>query len=175
VTPGRRSQNVSSKQERPGDTPGRSKRKIFSVSDIVERASARRSPVQGDLAYFPPRLTAKLGNVDSRNLTCAVALATLDRWEIPHVDGVAYLRRSEVRNLRRAWFGSKGVRVRPVGRGTMVLRLFDGFLRMEFAAPQTWGKADRRPKASKVRLIIRGDRTMSPRPYRSASGTSAGG
>ena len=145
------------------------------MSSLADRARARKLMALKYRAHFSAHLTAKLGNIDSRNLTCAVALATLDRWNIPHANGVAHLRRSEVRNLRRAWFGSKGVRVRPVGRGTMVLRLFDGFLRMEFAAPQTWGKADRRPKASKVRLIIRGDRTMSPRPYRSASGTSAGG
>jgi hypothetical protein len=108
----------------------------------------------GDLVHFPPRLTAKLGNVDSRNLTCAVALDTLDRWEIPHVDGVAHVRRGVARNLRRALFGSKGVRVRPAGSGTMVFPLFDGRLRMEFAAPQIWEEADGRPEPGMVRLSI---------------------
>jgi hypothetical protein len=106
-------------------------------------------PVRKNLAHFPPRVTATLGNIDSRNLTCAVALATLDRWNIPHVHGVAHLTRAEVRNLRKAWFGSKGVRVRAAGKGTMLFELFDGFLRLDFDEPQTWS-------ASKVRLTVSG-------------------
>jgi hypothetical protein len=38
----------------------------------------------------------------------------------------------------------------------MVFPLFDGFLRMEFAAPQTWEEADGRPEPGKVRLVITG-------------------
>jgi hypothetical protein len=53
--------------------------------------------------YFPIPRATKLGNFDSRNLTCAVALATLDRWNIPHPGNVAYLMRAEVRNLLREW------------------------------------------------------------------------
>ena len=126
------------------------------MSNLPDRAHSRKPPVRNGLAIYPAHLTAKLGNVDSRNLTCAVALATLDRWEIPHIGGVAHLPRSEARNLRRAWFGPKGVRVRPEGRGTMDFRLFDGFLRLEFADPQTWEEAHGRPTPGKVRLIIRG-------------------
>jgi len=126
------------------------------MSGVVERAGARKFPVRGDLAYFSTPLTAKLGNVDSRNLTCAVVLATLDRLKIQHAEGVAYLRRSEVRDLRRAWFGSKGTRVRPAGKGTMVFKLFDGFIRMDFDAPHTWEEAGGLPDPGYVRLIVRG-------------------
>ena len=120
------------------------------MSNLVDRAHSRKSPVPNDLADFPAHLTAKLGNIDSRNLTCAVALATLDRWKIPHVHGVAHLTRAEVRNLRKAWFGSKGVRVRPASEGTMWFELFDGFLRLDFDEPQT------RTEPSKVRLTVSG-------------------
>ena len=126
------------------------------MSSLADRVRWRKSTVLKDLVHFPAHLTTKLGNVDSRNLTCAVALATLNRWNIPHTDGVAHVRRGVARNLRRAWFGSKGVRVRPAGSGTMVFPLFDGFLRMEFAAPQTWEEADGRPEPGKVRLVITG-------------------
>jgi hypothetical protein len=107
-----------------------------------------------DRVYFPAHVTPKLGNVDSRNITCAVALATLDRWKIAHVGGVAHIRRGEVRNLRRDWFGPKGTRVRPAGKGIMVFPLFDGFLRLEFEEPQTWHEAYGRPEPGMVRLII---------------------
>ena len=120
------------------------------MSNLVDRAHSRKSPVPNDLADFPAHLTAKLGNIDSRNLTCAVALATLDRWKIPHVHGVAHLTRAEVRNLRKAWFGSKGVRVRPASEGTMWFELFDGFHRLDFDEPQTW------TEPSKVRLTVSG-------------------
>jgi hypothetical protein len=126
------------------------------MSNLVNRARSRKFPVQDQLVDFPPYLTAKLGNVDSRNLTCAVVLATLDRWNIEHTDGVAYIRRSEVRNLRRAWFGSKGTRVRPAGKGTMRFELFDGFLRMDFDAPRTWEEAGGLPEPGYVRLTVRG-------------------
>jgi len=126
------------------------------MSSLADRARARKLMALKYRAHFSAHLTAKLGNIDSRNLTCAVALATLDRWNIPHANGVAHLRRSEVRNLRRAWFGSKGVRVRPVGKGTMWFELFDGVLRLDFAEPQTWLEADGQPEPGKVRLIIRG-------------------
>jgi hypothetical protein len=98
------------------------------MSNLVNRARSRKFLPQDQLVYFPPYLTAKLGNIDSRNLTCAVAHATLNRWEIPHTNGMAYVRRSEARNFRRAWFGPKGTRIRPPGEGTMVFELFDGFL-----------------------------------------------
>jgi hypothetical protein len=126
------------------------------MSNLIDRVHSRKSPVPNDLADFPTHLTVKLGNNDSRNLTCAVVIATLDRWEIPHSGGVAYLRRADARNLRRAWFGPKGVRVRPAGKGTMLFELFDGFLRLDFAEPQTWEEADGRPKPGNVRLIVRG-------------------
>jgi hypothetical protein len=134
------------------------------MTDIVSNDPECKSPKNKALRSrraalarnFPAHLTAKLGNIDSRNLTCAVALATLDRWNIPHVNGVAELRRSVVRNLRRAWFGSKGVRARPAGRGTMVFPLFDGLLGMEFAGHQTWGEAFGKPEPGRVRLIIKG-------------------
>ena len=126
------------------------------MSSLADRARARKLMALKYRAHFSAHLTAKLGNIDSRNLTCAVALATLDRWNIPHANGVAHLRRSEVRNLRRAWFGSKGVRVRPVGKGTMWFELFDGVLRLDFAETQTWLEADGQPEPGKVRLIIRG-------------------
>jgi hypothetical protein len=125
------------------------------MSNLPDRVRSRKSPVLPDHANYPAHLTTKLGNVDTRNLTCGVALATLDRWEIPHADGVAYLRRSEARNLRRAWFGSRGVRVRPAGAGTMIFRLFDGVLRMEFVEPQTWEEAIDKPAPGMVRLAIR--------------------
>ena len=128
------------------------------MSSLVNRTQSRKSRVRYELANFPAPLTAKLGNVDSRNLTCVVVIATLDRWEIPHTNGVAYLRRADARNLRRAWFGPKGVRRRPAGKGTMDFELFDGFLRMEFDAPETWEEADDRPKPGNVRLIVRGIR-----------------
>jgi hypothetical protein len=124
------------------------------VSSVIQRARAPEFPV--DLAYFPPSLTAKLGSVDSRNLTYAVVLATLDRWNIRNANGVAYVRRSEARNLRRAWFGPKGVRVRPPGNGTMIFELFDGLLRMDFDEPQTWEEAGGLPEAGYVRLTVRG-------------------
>jgi hypothetical protein len=126
------------------------------MSSLVDRACSRKFPVQDQLGDFPPNLTAKLGNVDSRNLTCAVMLATLDRWNIPHANGVAYVQRAEARNLRRAWFGARGVRVRPANEGTMQFQLFDGFLHMDFDAPQTWDEASGRPKPGIVRLTIRG-------------------
>jgi hypothetical protein len=116
-----------------------------------------------DLVDFPAYLTPKLGNIDSRNITCAVALATLDGWEIPHIDGVAHVRRGVARNLRREWFGSKGTRVRPAGEGTMVFPLFDGFLRLEFAEPETWHEAFGRPEPGVVRLSIeRSDNERRP-------------
>jgi hypothetical protein len=126
------------------------------MSNLADRTHSRKCPVRYELANFSAPRTAELGNVDSRNLTCAVVIATLDRWKIPHTSGVAYLRRADARNLRRAWFGPRGVRVRPAGKGTMRFELFDGFLRMEFDAPQTWEEADGRPKPGNVRLIVRG-------------------
>jgi len=125
------------------------------MSNLIDRARSRKSPVRPDRANFPTYLSAKLGNVDSRNLTCAVALASLDRWNIRHVHGVTHLTRAEVRNLRKACFGSKGVRVRPAGEGTMWFELFDGFLRLDFDEPQTREEADGRPEPGKVRLTIR--------------------
>jgi hypothetical protein len=126
------------------------------MSRLADRAHGRKSTPLEYRVYFPAHLTAKLGNVDSRNITCAVVLATLDRWDISHMDGVAHLRRSEARNLRRVWFGSKGVRVRPAGKGMMLFELFDGFLRMDFDAPQTWDESGGRPQAGEVRLTVRG-------------------
>jgi hypothetical protein len=126
------------------------------MSSLVTRARSPKFPLQDQLVHYPPQLTAKLGNVDSRNLTSAVVLATLDRWEIEHANGVARLPRSTVRNLRRAWFGSKGVRVRPAGKGSMDFELFDGFLRMDFDAPHTWEEAGGRPEPGYVRLTVRG-------------------
>jgi hypothetical protein len=120
------------------------------MSNLIDRTHSRKCPVRHELANFSAPLTAKLGNVDSRNLTCAVVIATLDRWKIPHVHGVAHLTRAEVRNLRKAWFGSKGVRVRPASEGTMWFELFDGFLRLDFDEPQTW------TEPSKVRLTVSG-------------------
>ena len=120
------------------------------MSNLIDCAHSRKSLVRPDRANFPTYLSAKLGNVDSRNLTCAVALASLDRWNIRHVHGVTHLTRAEVRNLRKACFGSKGVRVRPAGEGTMWFELFDGFLRLDFDEPQTW------TEPSKVRLTISG-------------------
>jgi len=125
------------------------------MSTLIDRAHSRKSPVRPDRANFPTYLSAKLGNVDSRNLTCAVALASLDRWNIRHVHGVTHLTRAEVRNLRKACFGSKGVRVRPAGEGTLWFELFDGFLRLDFDEPQTREEADGRPEPGKVRLTIR--------------------
>ena len=126
------------------------------MSNLVDRAGSRKMPMRKDLVHFPSRVTATLGNVDSRYLTCAVARTTLDRWNIPHADGVAYLRRSEARNLRREWFGPRGVRIRPAGEGTMDFEMFDGFLRMEFDPPQFWQEADGTWKPGNVRLIVRG-------------------
>src|SRR5215813_6196495 len=131
---------------------------MLPMSNLVDRACVRKCPVRTNRANFPTYQTAKLGNIDSRNLTCAVVIATLDRWEIPHTNGVAYLRRADARNLRRTWFGPRGVRIRPAGKGTMMFELFDGFLRMEFDAPQTWEEAEGRPKPGNVRLIVRGIR-----------------
>ena len=125
------------------------------MSSLADRAHGRKSMPLEDRVYFPAHVTPKLGNVDSRNITCAVALATLDRWKIQHVDGVAYIRRGEVRNLRRDWFGPKGTRVRPSGKGMMVFRLFDGFLRLEFEEPETWHEAYGRPEPGMVRLSIK--------------------
>ena len=143
------------------------------MSSLADRARSRKSLALKDLVHFPAYLTTKLGNIDSRNITCAVALATLDQWQIPYDDGVALLRRSLARNLRRAWFGSKGLLVRPAGKGTMVFPLFDGFLRLEFDEPQTWHEANGRPEPSVVRLSIeRSDNER--RPHRSAR-ASAGG
>ena len=125
------------------------------MSNVVDRASSRKMPVRKDLAYFRPCVTATLANIDSPNLTCAVALATLDRWNIPHSDRVTYLRRSEARNLRREWLGPKGIRVRPAGEGTILFELFDGFLRLDFDAQQTWEEADGWPEPGQVRLTVR--------------------
>jgi hypothetical protein len=138
---------------RLGDWPSRI-RKGLKMSSLVDRGHSRKLPV--DLAHFPARLTAKLGNVDSRNLTCAVVLATLERWNIPHADGVAYVQRAEARNLRRAWFGPRGVRTRPAGMGTMLFQLFDGFLRMEFTAPLAWEEDGRWRAQSPVRITVSG-------------------
>jgi len=124
------------------------------MSSLADRAHGRKSMPLEDRVYFPAHVTPKLGNVDSRNITCAVALATLDRWKIAHVGGVAHIRRGEVRNLRRDWFGPKGTRVRPAGKGIMVFPLFDGFLRLEFEEPQMWHEAYGRPEPSMVRLSI---------------------
>ena len=98
---------------RPGDWRSRS-RKGLNMSSLVDRGHSRKLPV--DLAHFPPRLTAKLGNVDSRNLTCAVVLATLERWNIPHADGVTYVQRAEARNLRRECSGQGGCGHAPRAR-----------------------------------------------------------
>ena len=125
------------------------------MSSLADRAHGRKSTSLENRVYLPAHLTAKLGTIDSRNITYAVALATLDRWKIQHVDGVAYIRRGEVRNLRRDWFGPKGTRVRPSGKGMMVFRLFDGFLRLEFEEPETWHEAYGRPEPGMVRLSIK--------------------
>ena len=60
------------------------------MSSLANRTRWHKSPALDALVDFPPDLTAKLGNVDSRNITTAVVLATLDRWKITHADGVAY-------------------------------------------------------------------------------------
>ena len=108
------------------------------------------------MEHFPVPRATKLGNFDSCNLTCAVALATLDRWNIPHPGNVAYITRAEVRNLLREWFGPKSVRIQPAGRGAMEFALLDGSIHVAFDEPETWEGADGLPGAGNVRLTVKG-------------------
>jgi hypothetical protein len=116
---------------------------------IMDRVASFKHPAGSRIASFPAYCTVKLGNVDSRNVSASVVLATLDRWGIEHCDGVAFLRRSEARNLRRALVGSRGTQIVPHGKGQMAFELFDGTLYLDFESPCA-GCA----RASHVRLHV---------------------
>lgn len=103
--------------------------------NIVDHGVSYKCPVGDGIAVFPAYRTGKLGNVDSRNVCVAVVLAMLDRWGIECRDGVACVRRSEARNLRRELFGSRGIRVVPRGGGQMAFELFDGTLYLDYESP----------------------------------------
>jgi hypothetical protein len=109
---------------------------MYTVS-IVDRGGSRKHLAGSSIARFPAHRTVKLGNVDSRNVSVAVVLATLDRWGIELRDGAAVLRRSEARNLRRALFGSRGAQTVPRGKGQMAFELFDGMLYLAFESPRS--------------------------------------
>jgi len=102
---------------------------------IMDRVASFKHPAGSGIARFPAHRTVKLGNVDSRNVSVGVVLAMLDRWGIEHCDGVASLRRSEARNLRRALFGSRGTQIVPRGKGRMAFELFDGTLYLDYESP----------------------------------------
>ena len=107
------------------------------MSNLVNRALSRKFPVQDQLVDFPPYLTAKLGNGTSSTPMASLTYGVL-RFEIS------------------GGHGSEGTRVRPAGKGTMRLELFDGFLRMDFDAPRTWEEAGGLPEPGFVRLTVRG-------------------
>jgi hypothetical protein len=103
--------------------------------NIVDGGAPCKLPARWGIPNFPASRTLKLGSVDSRNVCVAVVLAMLDRWGIERCEGVAFLRRSEVRNLRRELFGSRGTRVVPRGGGQMAFELFDGVLYLDYESP----------------------------------------
>ena len=100
--------------------------------NIADRSGSRKYATQRGIGSFPASRTVKLGNVDSRNLSVGVVLAMLDRYGIEHCEGVASLRRSEARNLRRVLFGSRGTRIVPRDKGQMAFELFDGMLYLDY-------------------------------------------
>jgi hypothetical protein len=102
---------------------------------IMDRVASFKHPAGSSIASFPTCRTVKLGDVDTRNVSVGVVLAMLDRWDIEHRDGVASLRRSEARNLRRALFGSRGTQIVPRGKGRMAFELFDGTLYLDYESP----------------------------------------
>jgi hypothetical protein len=59
---------------------------------IVNHSGSRKGPEGSGIARFTACRTVRLGNVDSRNVSVGVVLATLDRWAIELREGVAYLR-----------------------------------------------------------------------------------
>lgn len=117
--------------------------------NIMDRVASFKHPTGSSLACFPTCRTAKLGDVDTRNVSIGVVLATLDRWGIKHCDNIASLRRSEARNLRRALFGSRGTQIVPRDNGQMAFELFDGMLYLDYERPPA-GRA----QASHVRLRV---------------------
>jgi hypothetical protein len=98
----------------------------------MDRVASFKHPAGSSIASFPTCRTFKLGDVDTRNVSVAVVLAMFDRWGIEHREGVAFLRRSEARNLRRALFGSRGTQIVPRGKGQMAFELFDGMLYLDY-------------------------------------------
>jgi hypothetical protein len=102
---------------------------------IVDHSGSRKCPAGSGIARFPAHRPVKLGSVDSRNVSVGVVLAMCDRWGIELHDGVALLRRSEARNLRRALFGSRGTQIVPRGKGRMAFELFDGTLYLDYESP----------------------------------------
>jgi hypothetical protein len=120
----------------------------MNIEYIVEHRGSRNSLARCGIGSFPACFTGKLGNVDTRNVCVGVVLATLDRWGIEHREGEACLRRSQARDLRRALFGSRGIRSVP-HEGQMVFELFDGMLYLDYESPRAgW------TEASNVRLHV---------------------
>lgn len=123
------------------------------ILNIVDRSGSRNNLARSGSASFPASRTVKLGNVDSRNVSVGVVAAMLDLWGIEHCDGVASLRRSEARNLRRALFGSRGTRIVPRDEGQMAFELFDGMLYLDYERPPADCTG-----ASYVRMCVIGQR-----------------
>jgi hypothetical protein len=83
-----------------------------------------------------PPLVPVSGNVDSRLIAVGAVRALIGRWGLEK-----RIRRSEARNLRRALFGSRGVKVVPVGYGRMSFPLFDGSLHLLYEGAGTRGQS----------------------------------
>jgi hypothetical protein len=125
----------------------------LTTMNVIHGGAPCKLPARWGTPVFPPHCTGKLGNVDSRNLSVAVVLAMLDRWGIELCEGVACLRRSEARNLRRKLFGSRGTRIVPRGGGQMAFELFDGLLYLAYESPPVdWNE----PSYVRLHVVERG-------------------
>jgi len=94
------------------------------VTRNIARASA-------DVSVVPAA-----GNVDSRLIAVDAVRALVGRWALGE-----RIKRFEARNLRRALFGSRGVRAVPEGSGRMSFELFDGWLHLLYEGAAARGRA----------------------------------
>src|SRR5690348_8380170 len=92
---------------------------------VMDSKNSRPEQLAGARAHVVVSVVPTTGNVDSRLIAVDAVRALVGRWRLGE-----RIKRFEARNLRRALFGSRGVRAVPKGSGRMSFELFDGWLHL---------------------------------------------